>query len=56
MIAGSASVSDAAIRCQEFDKQNMKVKFEYAVVKEEDIKQRCSPDDRGIERPFTTPT
>jgi peptidyl-prolyl cis-trans isomerase D len=42
MIAGSASVSDAAIR-QEFDKQNTKVKFEYAVVKEEDIKKGIHP-------------
>jgi peptidyl-prolyl cis-trans isomerase D len=42
MITGSASVSDAAIR-QEFDKQNTKVKFEYAVVKEEDIKKGIHP-------------
>jgi len=42
MIAGSASVSDAAIR-QEFDKENTKVKFEYAVVKEEDIKKGIHP-------------
>ena len=42
MIAGSASVSAAAIR-QEFDKQNTKVKFEYAVVKEEDIKKGIHP-------------
>ncbi len=42
LIAGSASVSDAAIR-QEFDKQNTKVKFEYAVFKEDDIKKGLHP-------------
>ncbi|MGB2602529.1 MAG: peptidylprolyl isomerase, partial [Candidatus Sulfotelmatobacter sp.] len=42
LIAGSASVSDAAIR-QEFDKQNTKVKFEYAVLKEDDIKKGLHP-------------
>ncbi len=57
LITGSASVSDAAIR-QEFDKQNTKVKFDYAVLKEDDIKKglhptygrtesllRCSPEE-----------
>jgi peptidyl-prolyl cis-trans isomerase D len=38
LITGSASVSDAAIR-QEFTKENMKVKFEYAVLKQDDIKK-----------------
>jgi len=42
MITGSASVSDAAIR-QEFNKQNTKVKFEYAVLKEDDIKKGLHP-------------
>ena len=42
MIAGSASVSDAAIR-QEFDKQNTKVKFEYAVLKQDDIQKGLHP-------------
>src|SRR5580658_1337877 len=42
LITGSASVSDAAIR-QEFDKQNTKVKFEYAVLKQDDIKQGLHP-------------
>ena len=42
LITGSASVSDAAIR-QEFDKQNTKVKFEYAVLKEDDIKKGLHP-------------
>src|SRR6202166_3487082 len=41
-ITGSASVSDAAIR-QEFDKQNTKVKFEYAVLSQDDIKKGLHP-------------
>jgi peptidyl-prolyl cis-trans isomerase D len=42
LITGSASVSDAAIR-EEFTKQNTKVKFEYAVLKEDDIKKGLHP-------------
>jgi len=42
LITGSASVSDAAIR-QEFDKQNTKVKFEYAVLSQDDIKKGLHP-------------
>jgi peptidyl-prolyl cis-trans isomerase D len=42
LITGSAAVSDAAIR-QEFDKQSTKVKFEYAVIKEDDIKKGLHP-------------
>src|SRR6202140_1782725 len=42
LITGSASVSDATIR-QEFAKQNTKVKFEYAVLKEDDIKKGLHP-------------
>ena len=42
LITGTASVSDAVIR-QEFEKQNTKVKFEYAVLKEEDIKKSLHP-------------
>jgi|HubBroStandDraft_6_1064221.scaffolds.fasta_scaffold00024_53 peptidyl-prolyl cis-trans isomerase D len=42
LITGSASVSDAAIR-QEFAKQNTKVKFEYAVLKQDDIKKGLHP-------------
>jgi peptidyl-prolyl cis-trans isomerase D len=42
LISGSASVSDAAIR-EEFTKQNTKVKFEYAVLKEDDIKKALHP-------------
>jgi peptidyl-prolyl cis-trans isomerase D len=42
MITGSALVSDAAIR-QEFVKENTKVKFEYAVLKADDIKKGLHP-------------
>jgi peptidyl-prolyl cis-trans isomerase D len=42
LITGGASVSNAAVR-QEFDKQNMKVKFEYAVLKQDDIKKGLHP-------------
>ena len=42
LITGSAAVSDAAIR-QEFAKQNTKVKFDYAVLKEDDIKKGLHP-------------
>src|ERR1022692_2854018 len=42
LIAGSASVSDAAIR-QEFAKENTKVKFDYAVLKQDDIKKGLHP-------------
>jgi peptidyl-prolyl cis-trans isomerase D len=42
LITGGASVSDAAVR-QEFAKQNTKVKFEYAVLKQDDIKRGLHP-------------
>ncbi len=44
LIAGTASVSDAAVH-QEFLKQNTKVKFDYAVLKEDDIKKTLHPAD-----------
>jgi peptidyl-prolyl cis-trans isomerase D len=42
LITGSASVSDAAIR-QQFDKENTKIKFDYAFFKQEDIKKGLHP-------------
>src|SRR5258708_1114632 len=42
LITGSASVSDAAIQ-HEFDKQNTKVKFDYAVLNVDDIKKGLHP-------------
>jgi peptidyl-prolyl cis-trans isomerase D len=47
LITGSASVSDAAIR-QEFDKQNTKVKFDYAVLKKDDIKKGLHPTSEEL--------
>jgi peptidyl-prolyl cis-trans isomerase D len=42
LITGGASVSNAAVR-QEFDKQNVKVRFDYAVLKQDDIKKGLHP-------------
>lgn len=42
LITGSASVSDDAVR-REFTKENMKVKFNYAVLKQDDIKKGLHP-------------
>lgn len=47
LITGSASVSESAIR-QEFDKQSTKVKFEYAVLKEDDIKKGLHPTNEEL--------
>jgi peptidyl-prolyl cis-trans isomerase D len=47
MIISTASVSDAAIR-QEFTKENMKVKFEYAVLKQDDIKKGLHPTNEEL--------
>jgi peptidyl-prolyl cis-trans isomerase D len=47
LIAGSASVSDAAIR-QQFKKENTKVKFDYAVIKEDDIKKGLHPTETEL--------
>jgi peptidyl-prolyl cis-trans isomerase D len=42
VITGSATVSDSEIR-QEFDKQNTKVKFDYAVLTQDEIKKGLHP-------------
>ncbi len=42
LISGSASVSDAEIH-EQFIKQNTKVKFDYAVLKQDDIKKGLHP-------------
>ncbi len=47
LITGSASVGEAAIR-QEFDKQNTKVKFEYAVLRQDDIKKGLHPTNEEL--------
>ena len=44
LISGSASVSDDQIR-QQFVKENSKVKFEYAVLKQDDLRKGLHPTD-----------
>lgn len=53
LITGSATVSDAEIR-KEFDKQNTKVKFEYAVLKQEDIKRGLHPTTEELKAFYDT--
>ena len=47
MISGSANVSDSEIH-EQFVKQNSKVKFEYAVLKQEDIKKGLHPTEAEL--------
>jgi peptidyl-prolyl cis-trans isomerase D len=47
LISGSAGVTDAEIHDQ-FIKQNTKVKFEYAVLKQEDLKKGLHPTDEEL--------
>jgi len=47
LIAGSATISDSEIR-QQFVKQNTKVKFDYAVLKQDDIKKGLHPAETEL--------
>ena len=47
LISGTASVSEAEIH-EQFVKQNTKVKFDYAVLKQDDIKKRLHPTDSEL--------
>jgi peptidyl-prolyl cis-trans isomerase D len=47
LVTGSASVSDAEIH-EEFVKQNTKVKFDYAVLKQDDIKKGLHPAEAEL--------
>ncbi len=47
LIAGSASVSEAEIR-EQFIKQNSKVKFDYAVLKQDDLRKGLHPTDEEL--------
>ena len=47
LISGSASVGDAEIR-EQFIKQNSKVKFEYAVLKQDDLSKGLHPTDTEL--------
>jgi peptidyl-prolyl cis-trans isomerase D len=44
LISGSATVNEAAIR-EQFIKQNSKVKFDYAVLKQDDLRKALHPSD-----------
>lgn len=46
-ISGSATVSESEIR-EQFIKQNSKVKFDYAVLKQDDIKKGLHPTDEEL--------
>jgi peptidyl-prolyl cis-trans isomerase D len=47
LISGSATVSEAAIR-EQFVKQNSKVKFDYAVLKQDDLRKALHPSDTEL--------
>ena len=47
LVAGGASVADADIR-QEFERRNTKVKFEYAVLRKDDILKALHPTDEEL--------
>jgi peptidyl-prolyl cis-trans isomerase D len=47
LIAGSASVSESDIR-EQFIKQNSKVKFDYAVLKQDDLRKGLHPADEEL--------
>jgi peptidyl-prolyl cis-trans isomerase D len=47
LVGSSASVTDAEVR-QQFEKQNTKVKFDYAVIKKDDILKSLKPADAEL--------
>ena len=47
LVAGGAMVTDAEIR-QKFEKDNAKVKFDYAVLRKDDILKGLHPDRYGV--------
>ncbi len=47
LVAGSAAVTEAEVR-QQFEKQNTKVKFDYAVLKKDDILKEIHPTDAEL--------
>jgi len=51
LVSSSASVTDAEIR-QQFEKQNTKVKFDYAVIKKDDILKGLHPADAELKAYF----
>jgi peptidyl-prolyl cis-trans isomerase D len=51
LVTGDASVSDDAIR-QQFIKENTKVKFDYAVIKQGDLRKGLHPTDEELKAYF----
>lgn len=47
LITGSALVSDAEVQ-QEFEKQNVKIKFDYAVLRKDDLLKQIQPSDAEL--------
>jgi peptidyl-prolyl cis-trans isomerase D len=47
LVAGSASVTDAEVH-QEFEKRNTKVKFDYAVLRKDELLQEIHPNDTEL--------
>ena len=47
LVAASASVNDAEVR-QEFDKKNTKIKFQYAVITEADLRKGIHPTESEL--------
>ena len=47
LITGSATVTDADVR-QEFEKRNTKVKFDYAVLKKDDLQKSIQPSEAEL--------
>jgi len=51
LVASSATVTDAQVR-KEFEKQNTKVKFDYAVIRKDDLAKTLHPTDSELEAYF----
>ncbi len=47
VITGSALVTDAEVR-QEFEKQNVKIKFDYAVLRKDDLMKQIQPNEAEL--------
>ena len=47
VITGSALVSDAEVQ-QEFEKQNVKIKFDYAVIRKDDLLKQIQPNEAEL--------
>lgn len=52
LVAGSASVSDAEVR-QEFEKRETKVKFDYAVLSQDELRKGLHPTEEELKAYYT---